>query len=63
MIVEETLHTCTHYPATARSEDSEEHNAKTYHRLVLQGKLRKEVRWITERETRDMMQPEEHCKK
>ena len=38
-----------HLTAVCRDE-SAEHRAKTYHSLVLHGKLRTAVRWITERE-------------
>ena len=40
-----------------------EHRAQTYHSLVLCGKLRSAVRWITERETGGVLQPRERCKK
>ena len=51
MLTEDTLCTCTQYLTAARREDSNEHRAKTYHSLVLQGKLRTAVRWIMEQET------------
>ena len=48
MLVEETLRTFYQYLADANREESEEHKAKTYHILVLQGKLRTAIRWITD---------------
>ena len=49
--MEETLFTCAQYLTTAHREDTKEHRSKTYHNLVLRGKLRTAVRWIMERET------------
>ena len=40
-----------------------EHWEQTYHSLVIRGKLRTEVRWITERETGRVLQPGDRCKK
>ena len=51
MLVEDTLHTCAEYLTVARIEDTADHRAQTFHSLVLRGKLRTVVRWITERET------------
>ena len=34
-----------------------EHQAQTYHSLVLRRKLRTAVRWITERDTGGVLQP------
>ena len=51
MLVKDTLPTCAEYLTVARREDSAEHQAQTYHSLVLWGKLRTAVIWITERET------------
>ena len=63
MLVEDTLRTCAHHLTVARREESTEHRARTYHILVLRGKLRTAVRWITERETGGFLQPGERCKK
>ena len=50
-MVQETLCMCAQYLIPTRREESKEHMAKTYHSLVLQGKLWTAVRWIIERET------------
>ena len=50
MLVEDTLHTCAEYLTVARREETAEHRTQMYHSLVLRGKLRTAVRWITERE-------------
>ena len=63
MLMEETLRTCTQYLTSAYREETEEHRAKTYHSLVLRGKLRTAVRWITEQESGDVLQLEYHCTK
>ena len=63
MLEENNLRTCTQYLTIARREDSKEHRSQNYHRLVLRGKLRTAVRWITERETGGVLQPGERCKK
>ena len=44
------LCTCAQYLSAACKEESEEHMYKTYHRLVLQGKLQMTVWWITRQE-------------
>ena len=44
MIVEDTLRSCAQYLTTARREECEEHTARTFHRLVLKGKLRTALR-------------------
>ena len=51
MLAEDTLQACKEYLTIAQREDTAEHWAQTYHSLVLRGKLRMAVRWITERET------------
>ena len=51
MLVKDTLRTCAEYLTVARREESTDHWAQTYHNLVLWGKLRTAVIWITERET------------
>ena len=48
MIVEDTLRTCAQYLTVACREELLEHRAQTYHSLVLWGKLRTAVQWITE---------------
>ena len=60
--MEDTLCTCAEYLTIARREKLAEHRAQTYHSLVLQGKLRMAVQWITERETSSVLQPSERCK-
>ena len=47
----------------ARREETAEHRVQTYHSLVLRGKLRSAVRWITERELGGVLQPGERCEK
>ena len=59
VLLEETLRTCTQYLTAVRRDDYEEHRAKTYHSLVLQGKLQMALRWITERDTGGVLQPME----
>ena len=51
MFVEDILRTCAQYLTTALREESEEHRDRNFHSLVLLGKLRTAVHWITERET------------
>ena len=46
-----------------RREETTEHQAKTFHGLVLRSKLRTAVRWITEREKGGVLQPEEQFTK
>ena len=46
-----------------RREETAEHRAKTFHGLVLRGKLRTAVIWIREREKGGVLQPEGHCTK
>ena len=63
MLVEETLRACEEYHTVAQREATLEHRAQTYHSLVLRGKLRTLVRWITERETGGVIQPSDRCMK
>ena len=49
MLVEDTMRSCEEYLTVARREETAEHRAQTYHSLVLHGKMRTAVRWITER--------------
>ena len=51
------MQTCAEYLTAARREETAEHSAQTYHSLVLHGKLRTEVRLITEQETSGVLQP------
>ena len=60
MLVEDTLSSSTHYLTAVRREETAEHRAKTFHGLVLRGKIRTAVRWITEREKGGVLQPEGH---
>ena len=50
ILVEDTLRSSTQYLTAVRRVETSEHRAKTFHGLVLRGKLRMAVRWITERE-------------
>ena len=59
MLVEDLLRSCTQYLTAVRREETAEHRAKTYHSLVLRGKLRTAVRWIAEREKEGVLQPED----
>ena len=49
MLVENTLWICEQYHTASCREESEDNRFKTYHSLVLQGKLQTMARWITER--------------
>ena len=57
MMVKDTLWSCEEYLTVSRREDTAEHRAQTYHSLVLRGKLRTVVLWITEREMGGVLQP------
>ena len=63
MLVGDTLRSCEDYLTAARREETAYHRAQTYHSLVLRGKLRLAVRWITERETGGVLQPGDRCDK
>ena len=63
MLVGDTLRSCEEYLTAAWREETAEHRAQIYHSLVLCGKLRSAVRWITERETGGVLQPCDRCKK
>ena len=54
---------CAEYLTVARREELTEHQEHTYHSLVLWGKLRTAVQWITERETGGALQLGERCTK
>ena len=55
--------TCAHYLSTSRGGDYLDHRAKIYHRLMLQGKLRLAVRWITEGDKGGVFQTGDMCPK
>ena len=57
MLVEDKLRTYAEYLTVAQREETAELWAQTYHSLVLRGKLRTAVMWITERETGRVLQP------
>ena len=63
MLVEDTLQACEEYLTVSRREETAEHRSQTYHRLVLRGKLRTEVRWITKHETGGVLHPGYRCTK
>ena len=63
MMVEDTLRACEECLTVAQREETAEHRVQTYHILVLHGKLRTAVRWITERETDGVLQPGDRCTK
>ena len=63
MLVEDTLRACEEYLTVAQREETAEHQAQTYHSLVLRGKLRTAMRWITEWETGGVLQPGDRCTK
>ena len=61
--MEDALRSCTQYLTDARQDETKEHWAKTYHSLVLLGKLRTAMRWRTEREKGGVLLPEDKCTK
>ena len=63
MLVEDTLKACGEYLTVAQREETAEHRDQMYHSLMLRGKLRTVVRWITERETGGVLQPGYRCTK
>ena len=63
MLVKDTMQSCEEYLTVAQRGETAEHRAQTYQSLVLRGKLRTEVRWITETETARVIQPGDKCKK
>ena len=62
MLVEGTLRVCGGYLTVAWREDTAEHRAQTYHSLVIHGKLRTAVWWITKHETGGVLQPGDRYK-
>ena len=63
MLVKDTLCTCAEYLTVARREETKDHRAQKFYSLVLRGKLRIAVRWITEREAGRVLQPGDWCTK
>ena len=63
MLVEDALCSCAQHLTVVCRDESAERPAKTYHSLVLCGKLRTAVRWITEWEKGGVLLPEETCTK
>ena len=63
MLVNDTLSTCAEYLTVARREETTEHRAQKFHSLVLRGKLRAAVRWITESKTGGVLHPGDRCTK
>ena len=61
MMFKETDHICEQFLSTASHENSEDHQAKTFHSLVLQRKFLTVVRWIMEREKGSGIQPGNSC--
>ena len=63
MMAEDTARTCIQYLTTNMDEDSKEHRAKIFHRLVIRSNLCSAVRWITDREKGGISQPGDICSK
>ena len=63
ILVEDTLQACMEYLNIAWRKETAEHRAQTYHSLVICGKLRMMVWWITNRETGGVLQPRDRCAK
>ena len=57
MLVEETPRTWAQYLTAACRDESEEHRAKTYHSLVIQGKIQTVVRCIMDQKTGGVLHP------
>jgi hypothetical protein len=57
MLVQDTERTALAQLAKSRGGSTPEQRAKTYNRLILQGKLRAAVRWLTEREKGGVLLP------
>jgi hypothetical protein len=57
MLVQDSERTALAQLARLRGEATPAQRAKTYNRLVLQGKLRTAVRWLIEREKGGVLQP------
>ena len=63
MLVDDTLRSSTQYLTSVRREETAEHRAKTFHGLVLRGKLRTAMSWVTERKKGGVLQPDDSCTK
>ena len=63
MLVEDALRSCTQYLIAVRRDETEKNQAKTYHILVLHGKLQTAVRWITEWGKGGVLLLEDKCTK
>ena len=63
MLVRDTLRSCEDYQTASWKAETAEHRAQTYHSLVLCGKLRLAVQWITEQDTGVVLQPGDRCEK
>jgi hypothetical protein len=59
MLVQDTHRTAMAQLSKMRGQETEEQRGKTFSRLVLQGKLRSAVRYLTEREKGGIMLPDE----
>ena len=62
-MVKDTVQTCKKYLAKACGEETEEKRAIIYTRLILCGKLRAAVHWITDRGQCGVYQTGDTCKK
>ena len=63
MMAENTTRTCTQYLSTRKGEDTQEHRSNILHSLVLQGKLRSDFRWITDKNKGRVFQSGDICPK
>ena len=63
MPVKDTLRMCADYLTVAQREKMEEQQAQTFHSLILLGKLRMAVRWITDWEKGGVLQAGDRCTK
>ena len=61
MLVKDTLRSSTQYLTTVLREETAKYRAKTFHGLVLYGKLRTAVIWITDQYKGGGLLMEEHC--
>ncbi len=59
LIVQDTQRTATAQLTKMQGKETEEQRGKTFSRLVLQGKLRSAVRYLTERDGGEIMLPDE----